>query len=124
MHGASTTTMRLQVTIPAATYGPSAAVPMQMVCPIDLLASSCCSVFVAVVGKAIKIWAARRQFGGVDNSRFAALPIFTTCAFRVLAEFGYSAAALDISSVLLVRGTLGFGCKREGGAKKCPWWWL
>ncbi len=48
---------------------------------MDLLASSCCSVLAAAVGKAIEIWAAWRQFGGVDNSQFAALPILQHAGF-------------------------------------------
>jgi hypothetical protein len=85
---------------------------------MDLLASSCCSVSAEAVGKAIEIWAARRQFGGVDNSQFAALPILATCAFCTLAEFGHSAAALYLSSVLSVRGRMGFWLQTRGGGEK------
>ena len=87
---------------------------------MDLLTSSCCSVSAVAVGKAIEIWAARRQFGGVDNSRFAALLIFAMCAFRALAKFGHSAAAVMLSWVLSVRGARGLGREREGGEKKWP----
>ena len=85
---------------------------------MDLLASSCCSVSDAAVGKAIEIWAARRQFGGVDNSRFAALLIFAMCAFRALAKFGHSAAAVMLSWVLSVRECKGFGSRTRGGGEK------
>ena len=51
------------------------------------------------------------------------LPKFATCVFCVLAKFVHSAAALDISSVLSVRGCKGFWSRARGGEKKCPWWW-
>ncbi len=60
MHDVLTMTMWLQAMMPAATYGPSAAVLMQQFRPMDLLSSSCCSVSAAAARKAIKIWAARR----------------------------------------------------------------
>jgi hypothetical protein len=63
---------------------------------MDLVASSCHSVSAAAVGKAIKIWAAGRQFGGVHNSQFAALQIFAMCTFHVLAKFGHSATAVTL----------------------------
>ena len=82
-----------------------------------LLASSCCSVSTAVVGKAIEIWAAQRQFGGVNNSQFSASPIFAMCAFHALAKFDHSAAALKFSSVLSVRGHTGFWLQMRGGGE-------
>jgi hypothetical protein len=85
---------------------------------MDLLASSCCPVSAVAVGKAIEIWAAQRRFGGVNNSQFAALQIFTTCAFGVLAEFGHSAATVTLSWVLLVRGCKGFWLRMRGGGEK------
>jgi hypothetical protein len=39
---------------------------------MDLLASSGSSVPAAVAGKAIRAWAGRRRFGGVDDSQLAA----------------------------------------------------
>ena len=40
---------------------------------MEPLPSSGSSVTVAAAGKAVRKWAARRPFGGVDNSQFAAL---------------------------------------------------
>ena len=40
---------------------------------MDLLALSGSSVPAVVLGKAVKTWAAWRQFGGVADSQFAAL---------------------------------------------------
>ena len=85
---------------------------------MDLLALFCCSVSAAAVSKAIEIWAAQRGFGGIDNSRFAALQIFAMCAFCVLAKFGHSAAALTLSSVLSVRGPTRFWLQTRGGGEK------
>jgi len=39
---------------------------------MDLLTSSGSSVTAAAAGKAVRTWAARRPFGGVNNGRFAA----------------------------------------------------
>ena len=85
---------------------------------MDLLASSCCSVSAAAVGKAIEICAAQGRFGGVDNSQFAALPTFAMCVFRVLAKFGHSATTVTLSWVLLVRGCKGFWLRTRGGGEK------
>ena len=68
MHDALTARMRLQATMPAATYGPSPAVLTQQVRPVDLLTSSGSSVTPPAAGKTDGTWAARRPFGGVKNS--------------------------------------------------------
>ncbi len=59
--------MWLQVMMLAAAYGLSVVVPFQQVCPMDLFALSCCLVSAAVARKAVKTWAAWRQFGKVNN---------------------------------------------------------
>ena len=64
MHGASTMAMWLQRTMPIAANGLSLAVPMQLVCLMDLLALSDSLVTVMVAKKEVGTWAVRRQFGG------------------------------------------------------------
>jgi len=39
---------------------------------MDLLTSSGSLVTAAATGKAVRIWAAQRPFGGINNGRFAA----------------------------------------------------
>jgi hypothetical protein len=52
--------------------GPSPAVPMQLVCPMDLLALSGGLVPVAAKRKAVRKWAERRQFWACINDDFVA----------------------------------------------------
>ena len=85
---------------------------------MNLLASSCCLVSSAAVGKAIEIWAARRQFRRVDEGQFAASLILATCMLQALAEFGGSDTTVKLSWVLLVRDCKCFGPEQEGGGRK------
>jgi hypothetical protein len=75
--------MWLHGAMPAAVYGPSAAVPMQKVHPMDLLALSCCSVSAAAEKKAVKTWLARRQFCGVHNGRFDIVNVLVLSAGQI-----------------------------------------
>jgi hypothetical protein len=59
------TTTQLQATMmPAASSGAYPVVSMQSICPMGLLKASLGSVLVAAARKAVKTWAAQRQFGG------------------------------------------------------------
>ncbi len=80
MHEILMIMMRLQATMPAARYGPSAASLMKWVCPMDLLALTCCLVTVAAARKAIETWAAQRQFGGVGKGRFEVVNVHVLSA--------------------------------------------
>ncbi len=52
--------------------GPSRAVPMQYICPMDLLASSGGLVLAAAKRKAVRKWAGRRRFWACIDGNFAA----------------------------------------------------
>ena len=72
---------------------------------MDLLTSSGSPVTAAAVGNAVGKWAARRPFGGVHKSQFAALMGAVGSGGRIQ------------RFVLSVRGCKGFGREQEGGRK-------
>ena len=62
------TMTRLQATtMPAALSVAYPVVSTQSICPMGLLEASLGSVPAAAMRKAVKTWAARRQFGGATN---------------------------------------------------------
>ena len=85
---------------------------------MDLLAMSCCSISAAAVGKAIKIWVARRQFGRVNDGQFAA-SMDTAGSGGLIWWF---CCHCDACMGVVGDGLQGFWSGARGGGEKCPWW--
>ena len=123
MHNALSTAMRLQVTIPAAAYGPSAAVPDAIGLSYRLIGIVLSLGFCSGSGEGDHNMVGAEAIWGVHDSQFAATLKLAMCALQALTKFGGSAATMMLTWMMLVRGHKGFGREQEGGGGKCPWWW-
>ena len=81
---------------------------------MDLLTSSGSSVTAAATGKAVRIWAAQRPFGGINNGQFAASMGTVGHGGQVWHSHGHYCAQMGVVG----EGAQGFLSGVRGGGRK------